>query len=414
MRASILSIGDELLIGQVVNTNASWLGDRLTASGVAVVAISTIGDVLDDIVREVERLAAMSDLVIVSGGLGPTDDDLTRDAVCALLGCDMAYDAAQLERIERRFADGGIPMNERSRLQARVPSAARVLANNFGSAPGLDFRVGEARVIVLPGVPTELKGIVEEHLLPELAAANPIERITLLVFGPTESALADMLVDVAEFVGDGVSLAYLPSPGGIRLRAMRVRDDDEARSRYDRLVAGVRERVEGVLVSDSGESLPEALGRELRARGLTLATAESCTGGMIGELLTDVAGSSDYYLGGAVAYANDAKVAMLAVAPELIATHGAVSAEVAEAMATGARERLGADIGVAVTGIAGPGGGTPEKPVGTVWIAVSTASEVTSWHRTLGRQRDVVRQRAAYLAIELARRAAVALQRPVA
>jgi nicotinamide-nucleotide amidase len=326
----------------------------------------------------------------------------------------MAYDAAQLERIERRFADGGIPMNERSRLQARVPSAARVLANNFGSAPGLDFRVGEARVIVLPGVPTELKGIVEEHLLPELAAANPIERITLLVFGPTESALADMLVDVAEFVGDGVSLAYLPSPGGIRLRAMRVRDDDEARSRYDRLVAGVRERVEGVLVSDSGESLPEALGRELRARGLTLATAESCTGGMIGELLTDVAGSSDYYLGGAVAYANDAKVAMLAVAPELIATHGAVSAEVAEAMATGARERLGADIGVAVTGIAGPGGGTPEKPVGTVWIAVSTASEVTSWHRTLGRQRDVVRQRAAYLAIELARRAAVALQRPVA
>jgi nicotinamide-nucleotide amidase len=413
MISSILSIGDELLIGQVVNTNATWLGERLTEHGVDVATVSTIGDVRDRIVAEIRRLAADSDLVVVSGGLGPTEDDLTRDDVCDLLECDMTIDAPQLARIERRFVERGIAMNERSRLQARVPSAARVLANNYGSAPGLEFSVGRARVIVLPGVPSELKGIVSEHLLPELAAqSGAIERTTFLVFGPTESALADMLVDLVPLAVDGVTLAYLPSPGGIRVRALRSRRDEDVDARYRQLVAGIAERAGQWIVSDRGESLPEAVGAVLIARRLTLATAESCTGGMIGEMLTDVAGSSAYYLGGAVSYANDAKSVMLGVPGELIATHGAVSAEVASAMARGVRERLGASIGVAVTGVAGPGGGSPGKPVGTVWIAVASERGVEARHHTLGNERAVVRQRASYIALEMVRREA--LQRPVA
>lgn len=414
MRSAILSIGDELLIGQVVNTNAAWLGEQLTSSGVEVVAVSTIGDERAAIAAEITRMASLCDLLLVSGGLGPTEDDVTRDALCDLLACGMRTDEAQLERIERRFAERGIAMNERSRLQARVPSAARVLANNYGSAPGLDVTIGEARVVVLPGVPAELKGIVREHLLPELASSNRIDRTTFLVFGPTESALADTLVDLLPLVGDGVTLAYLPSPGGIRVRAMRLRDESDAVERYERLLSGIRERAAPWLVSDRGEALAEATGRLLRERGLTLATAESCTGGMIGELVTDVAGSSEYYRGGVVAYANEAKSNLLGVAAETIAAHGAVSREVAEAMAVGARARLAADIAVAVTGIAGPGGGTEEKPVGTVWIAVATSSGVEAKRYTLGSERAIVRQRATFIALDAVRREALALQRSVA
>jgi nicotinamide-nucleotide amidase len=412
VRAALLSIGDELLIGQVVNTNASWLGEALTAAGVDVVTVSTVGDERAEIAREITRLAALAELVVVSGGLGPTEDDLTRDAICDLLGCGMAIDAAQLARIEKRFADRGIPVNERSRLQAQVPSAVRVLANEHGSAPGLDFDLDEARVVVLPGVPSELKGIVRDSLLPVLATAGEIERTTFLVFGPTESAVADMLADLVPIVGDGVTLAYLPAPGGIRLRAMRAGRGDDVEGRYRQLVAGIRERVGEWIVSDDGSSLAEATGAALRTHGLTLATAESCTGGLIGELITDVAGSSQYYLGGVVSYANAAKIELLGVAPSIIDEHGAVSRQVAEAMAEGARARLGADIAVAVTGIAGPGGGSPEKPVGTVWIAVAEASGVEARRYTLGDERPMVRQRSAYIALDLVRRAA--LQRPVA
>lgn len=414
MNATILSIGDELLIGQVLNTNAYWLGDQLTAGGVQVVAMSTVGDDRALIVGEIRRLAAMSDLLIVSGGLGPTEDDLTRDAICDLLDCDMTIDADQLARIERRFAERGLAINERSRMQARVPSGARVLSNNFGSAPGLDFDVDGARVIVLPGVPTELKGIVTEHLLPQLSSDIRIEKITFLVFGPTESELADKLADLAGFVGDGITLAFLPAPGGIRLRVMRLSDDGPARERYAHIVDGIRQRVAAWLVSDRGESMAEATGRLLRDRGLTLATAESCTGGALGKLVTDVAGSSDYYLGGIISYANAVKVEMLGVPAGLIDEHGAVSREVAEAMAAGVRARLGADIGVAITGVAGPGGGTADKPVGTVWIAIASESSVESKRLALGGERIVVRKRAANVALEMTRRAALALQRPVA
>lgn len=408
MNAAILCIGDELLIGQVINTNASWLGERLVEAGIDVVAVSTIGDTRERIVREIDRLAAQADLVIITGGLGPTDDDLTRDAICDLLECATTIDAPQLERIERRFAEREYVVNERSRLQASVPVAARVLPNDYGSAPGLDFRYRRARVVALPGVPSELKGIVSDHVLPDLAAGvGGIAQTTLLVFGPTESALADLLIDTTANVGAGVSLAYLPSTGGIRLRIMCKGADVETMTRYASLIDGIRQRVASWLVSDDGALLPEATGRALRARGLSLVTAESCTGGLIGEMITDVAGSSEYYRGGVVAYSNALKTSMLDVDATLIERHGAVSEEVALAMADGALRRIGGDIAVSVTGIAGPDGGSAQKPVGTVWIGVASGAGSHARRYALGAERSIVRQRAAFLAIDMVRREAL-------
>lgn len=408
MNATILSIGDELLIGQVVNTNASWLGDRLTALGIEVERVLAIGDELEVIRREIQAAAERTAVVILSGGLGPTHDDVTREAICALLGCDLVMDQEQLARIERRFAERGLELNERSRRQAVVPSACRRLPNDYGSAPGLAFMVGDARVYALPGVPSEMKGIFTDRIAPELRGiAGEIETMTFLLFGPTESALADHLAGTIPLLDRDVTLAYLPGTGGIRLRAMRRGDSADARDRYSQLVTMIREKAGEWMVSDGGETLAAALGTVLRERGLTLATAESCTGGMIGMLLTEIPGSSGYYLGGAVSYANSAKEVLDGVEGELIETHGAVSSEVAEAMAEGIRLRLGADIAVSVTGTAGPGGGTPEKPVGTVWIGISSRLGTFSRRYQLGREREIVRSRSSSMALDMARREAL-------
>jgi len=406
MTATILSIGDELLIGQVVNTNASWLGTQLTDLGIRVRSILAIGDDRGTIRREIERAASIDEVVIVSGGLGPTHDDVTREAICDLLGCDLHTDLEQLRRIERRFADRGIELNERSIRQAAVPSACRTLPNEYGSAPGLAFTIGATRVYVLPGVPTELKGIFTDRIAPELRREDAsTDRMTILVFGPTESALADRLADLNALLADDLTLAYLPSPGGIRLRAMR--HTESARERYEKLIEGIRSGAGEWIVTERDEPLHVALGRLLTQRKLTLATAESCTGGMIGEMLTETSGSSVYYLGGVISYANSAKREMLGVSEEDLTNHGAVSREVAEAMARGARERFGSDLAVSVTGIAGPTGGSPEKPVGTVWIAVADADGVSAKRMQFGNERTITRLRAANVALDMVRRRAL-------
>ncbi len=400
--ATILAIGDELLIGQVVNTNASWLGERLTRIGWKVRRVVTVGDDPEAMREEMERAAAASDAVIMCGGLGPTHDDRTREVICALLGCELEMDEPQLERIRQRFAKVGLELNERSRRQALAPSTCRRLPNDYGSAPGLAFTLGSARMYALPGVPTEMRGITADHILPELGGvAGEIEQRTFLLFGIAESVLADLLVETEELLDDAVTLAYLPSAGGIRLRAMCHVGEEGARVRFARLLEIIADRAVRYIVTDRDETLASALGRALVERGMTLATAESCTGGMIGASLTDVPGASRYYMGGVVSYANSVKESLLGVRPDDLATHGAVSSEVAEAMAVGVRAALGADLAVAVTGIAGPDGGTPEKPVGTVWIAIASPRGVRAERFIFGRERDVVRARAAATALNL-------------
>jgi len=408
MTCSILSIGDELLIGQVTNTNASWLGDQLTSLGITVAGGSTVGDGLGAIVGEIERLAATSDLLIISGGLGPTHDDLTREAICELLGCGLRVDEAQLRRIEQRFAERGLALNERSIRQAAVPESCRTLANNHGSAPGLAFAIGKCRAYALPGVPMELQGIFSDEIIPEISPEEGrIDRKTFLMFGIPESAMADSLQELNTLLDDALTLAYLPSFGGIRLRAMRNGGGSEAKKRFNALVEGIGRMAAEWIISDRDETMAQAVGRLLAERGLTLSVAESCTGGTIGMMLTEIPGSSSYFLGGVIAYANSLKQGMLGVDERDIREHGAVSQQVAVAMARGVRARTGSDLAVAVTGIAGPDGGTPEKPVGTVWIAVAEGEREIAERFQLGRERNTVRVRAANIALNLVRRLVV-------
>lgn len=295
-----------------------------------------------------------------------------------------------------------------------VPAKCRVIPNDYGSAPGLAFEYEGVAYYALPGVPSEMKGIMTDWILPELEPrTDDVEQRTWLAYGVTESDLADALVDTMPLLDDDdVTLAYLPSTSGIRLRLLRRVATGAVIERYRKLEAIIAEKAARWIISDRDEPLAAVVGRTLKERGLTLATAESCTGGMIGAMLTDISGSSAYYLGGAVSYANSAKSALLGVDPALIERHGAVSREVAEAMALGARNALGADIAIAVTGIAGPEGGSEEKPVGTVWIAVASERGAHAHRYLLGRERSFVRERAASTALEMARREAIALRNP--
>ncbi len=404
-RVILISIGDELLVGQTINTNAAWLGDQLTSIGWTVDRVIVIADDEATIVNEIATAASHADAVIVSGGLGPTHDDKTRDALCRLLDCELEVDVEQLERIERRFHERGIQLNERSRRQALSPSKCRRLPNFHGSAPGLAFRHNTTPVYVLPGVPAEMRGITSDFILAELSfASGTIERRTFLMFGITESALADLLHPLDSLLTEGITLAYLPSPGGIRVRAMLFGDDPLLRSQYDELIHGIEHLAAAFIVSDRDETLVDVVGRALGDRGQKLATVESCTGGLVGELITEVPGASNWYLGGIVSYANSVKSDIVGVSPDLIAQNGAVSETVALHMARSGRERLRADVCVAITGIAGPDGGTPEKPVGTVFIAVDSARGGVAIRCQFGAGRRNVRERAAYAALDLVRR----------
>lgn len=402
MNVTLISIGDELLSGRTVNTNASWLGVELSSLGHTVDLVLTIPDKLPTIRSAIEDATGRSDCVIVTGGLGPTEDDLTREAVCALLDCDIVVSDEQMELNRERFERLGRTMNQRNINQARIPAASRVLPNNRGTAPGLAFRLNDADVFVLPGVPTEMRGLFTEFIAPHIGTADGFSERVWLLYGIPESILADTLEPVTARLNESVGLAYLPSEGTIRLRLVLRSADPETILLGDELAAQLEELAGEWILSRHNETIGAAIGRELAARRLTIATAESCTGGMIGAELTSVPGSSEYYLGGAVSYADDVKEHLLGVPAEILREHGAVSEPVVLRMATGVRERTGADISMAVTGIAGPGGGSEEKPVGTVWIAVATEAGVSAQMFNFRGERDIVRRYSTNAALAMA------------
>jgi nicotinamide-nucleotide amidase len=372
--ATLLTIGDELLIGQVVNTNVAWLGEQLSALGVTVRRTAVVGDEAEDIRRELRDALGASDLVVLTGGLGPTHDDITKRAVADELGRPLAFHQDLFDEVRRKFEGRGRPMSESNRQLAEVPAGFEVLPNPVGTAPGLWFE-DEARsrvLVILPGVPHEMRALMREAVIPRLVQRNgeaAIVQKTLLTVGRGESDLADALGPYADRLGPSLRLAFLPNYGVVRLRITALGEARaEAEERLAAFEAYVRGRIGDHIFGEGDDTLEAAVGRMLRARGLTLATAESCTGGLVSHRLTNIPGSSAYYCGGAVVYGNSQKVSLLDVDEAALREHGAVSEAVAKQLAEGVRARLGTDLGLATTGVAGPGGGTPEKPVGTVWI----------------------------------------------
>ncbi len=416
-RVELITIGDELLLGFTIDTNAAFLARELAPIGVEIVRRTTVGDAVGAIVAAVREALDRTGAVITTGGLGPTSDDLTKPAIATLFGRTLRLDEETYARLAARWRARGLPepIPAPNRQQAMVPEGARLLTNNHGSAPGVWLEDDRGRwVALLPGIPREMRAMTTDGLVPVLRArwtarsgpaVLPVVRSRALrTTGIAEATLAELLGDLAAGV-DGIPLAYLPSPDGVDLRlTVRGVPAPEADRRLEAGIARLRGAAGRWVYGEDGVDLAAVVIEQCRARGLHLAVGESCTGGMLGSRLTAIPGSSAVFVGGVIAYADAVKTKQLDVRAADIVALGAVSESVALQMAEGACRRTGAEIGVGITGIAGPGGGTPEKPVGTVWIAAAGAGAPAA-HRTvfLG-DRAEIRYRATQSALDMVRR----------
>ncbi len=415
MKAAILAVGSELLGTVRLDTNSLRLTGLLDRYGVELVRKAVTGDSETEVAAEVRSLLPRVDLILITGGLGPTADDVTREAVAAALGRPLRLDAAALATLEGRFRSLGWPMPEVNRRQAWVIEGAEPLANERGSAPGLRVDDGPCTLFLFPGVPSELEGMMASALTPWLASrAGGVARETavLKIAGLPESVVEERIAPAyGEFGREAITI--LASVGEIRLQATAAGPEPERRARLAAMVARLAELAgDAVYTTREEDTLESVVGGLLRAAGATLTAAESCTGGLFSQRITAVAGSSDYFLGAAVTYSNQLKTRMVGVPPELLAAHGAVSEPVARAMAAGVRRALGGDYGVGITGVAGPGGGTAEKPVGTVHVAVAGEGGVDHRSLRLPGDRERVRRFSAQIALEMLRRRLLADARP--
>lgn len=409
MTAAVLSIGTELTRGELTNTNARWLGEQLTAIGFEVVEHATVDDDKARIVAALRRLAGVARVIVSTGGLGPTTDDLTTVAVAEALGTRLVRDPAIVEDIKRKFATFGREMPPSNEKQADFPEGARILANPVGTAPGFSVELSGARCFFVPGVPHEMKRLFHDYVAPAVAdlARRNTHQIHLRTFGLGESAVGEKLAGL-EAAEPGVVIGYRASFPEIEVKVLaRGATDGEAEALARRVADQVRERLGEAVYGERDDTFAAYVGRTLRERGLSLAVAESCTGGMIGAMVTSAPGSSEYLLLDAVTYSNASKQALLGVAEDTLRAHGAVSGECAIEMAEGALRLGAADIAVSVTGVAGPGGGTDEKPIGTVWFALARKGAPTFIRtRKLVGDRERIRTLASYIALHLVARAA--------
>ncbi len=407
MKARIITIGDELLIGQVVDTNSAYISRLLNGAGIAIESRLSVGDERQAIGRAIEEGLSECGLVITTGGIGPTKDDITKDVVAALFGCGLTMHKPTYDHIERMLAARGVEFNALNRSQAMVPACAAVLHNANGTAPGLWLERGGSVLVVLPGVPFEMEALMLGEVMPRLRAMAPgggIVHRTMITSGIAESVLAERIAPWEESLPEYIRLAYLPSPSGVRLRLSAYGVDGQAvEAEMGRRFAELEKTIPDYVAGYGEESAESYVAALLKARGATLAVAESCTGGRIASRFTAMAGASDYFLCGVVAYGNRAKSDVLGVDPAAIASYGAVSGQVAEQMALGARRISGATYAVATTGVAGPGGGSEDKPVGTVWIAAASPSGAVSRLHRFGNLREQNIERAATAAINMLR-----------
>ena len=380
MRSYIINIGDELLIGQVVNTNASWMAENLNKNNIAVGEIVVVGDDADAIRRHVQYGLDTADVTIITGGLGPTKDDITKKTLSDMFGCRLVTHEETLEHVRDYFSRRNLPMLEVNNGQALVLEGCTVLFNKMGTAPGMWFERGGKVVISLPGVPFEMKWLMDEYVIPRLTARlghDAIVHKTVLTCGIGESFLAEKIAPWEDALPQHIRLAYLPSAGEVRLRLSAYGSDHEALAgEIEDEIAKLKAIIGDNIYGYDNDTFASVIGDMLRRRKARLGTAESCTGGLLANKITQIAGASDYYVGGMVSYSNEAKVRRLNVNPNTIEQYGAVSRQTAVEMARGCLSCYGVDYAIATTGIAGPGGGSAEKPVGTVYIAVASRDDV--------------------------------------
>lgn len=372
MNAIIITIGDEILMGQILDTNSQYIARRLTEIGVEVIEELSIPDKREEIYETVDYAMQEADLILVTGGLGPTKDDVTKKVLAEYFGSRLVFQPQAMEWLEELLRNRNLPMNENNKSQAFLPDNCRLLRNFKGTASGMWFEKGWKSLVSMPGVPFEMEHLMDMYVIPELKMKYPnlqLEYRMLKVYDVAESQLAHHLEKWEEALPEGVKLAYLPSPGMVKLR---VTAKGEGIKHLEERYESLKEVLAGMRYTEGDDSLEKQIGKVLRSKGITMATAESCTGGEIARLITSVPGSSAYFKGTVVAYANEIKIRVLEVAAEDIEQEGAVSEKVVMQMAEGVKRLMQTNYAVATSGVAGPDGGTPEKPVGTVWIGVAT------------------------------------------
>jgi nicotinamide-nucleotide amidase len=409
MKAHIISIGDELLIGQTINTNAAFIGEQLTDNQVFVSKVSVIGDDEDAILTEFTEALKSADIVLVTGGLGPTHDDITREAVCKFFNCGAVHNADVFEDVKNRFQSINRPLTKVNEAQALIPEVAVPIRNRVGTAPGYWIEKDGKIMTVMPGVPHEMKAMVTGYIIPrvrELTKNAPsfMVKVSLLTTGIAESALFEKLGNLDDLL-QGAKLAFLPSTAGVK---MRVTVTAETRETAEGKLTEIEQKIRAIagrfIYGKNEDDLAEVVGRLLKERSLTLAVAESCTGGNISNRITNYSGSSEYFERGVISYSNASKVEILNVSDETLEEYGAVSEEVAKELANGIRAISGSDIGLAITGIMGPTGGSEEKPVGTAFIGLSTATLVKAVRVKFGDDRILNKERASQAALALLRK----------
>jgi nicotinamide-nucleotide amidase len=391
MTAEIISIGDELLIGQVMNTNASWMAQQLHAIGISIRQIVAISDDKEEIRTALDNAFSRTDLILVTGGLGPTRDDITKNALCEYFGARLVIHEPSLEIIRKFFAARGLGLTEHNRKQAEVPDNCVPILNYHGTAPGMWFEKEGKILISMPGVPFEMEAMMENQILPRLSANDNnlvVVHKTVQTHGEGESILMEMIRDWEDALPKNFRLAYLPQPGIVRLRLTAFGADRESvASQIESQIASLRRLIPNLIFGYGNETMEEVIGKLLKSKHATLSTAESCTGGYLAHLITSVPGASEYFAGSVIAYANQVKHDLLGVSEDSLRNFGAVSEQVVREMAEGARKRFETDYALSTSGIAGPDGGTPEKPVGLVWVCLATQQQTISKKFMFGEHR---------------------------
>jgi nicotinamide-nucleotide amidase len=403
MLAEIITIGDEILIGQIVDTNSAWMARELNNIGIRVKQISSVSDDRQHILTALAEASKRANIILITGGLGPTKDDITKKTIADYFGVGMVKNKDALNNVVNIFAKYKRPLLEVNRLQAQVPENCEVILNKNGTAPGMWFNVDGKIYISMPGVPHEMMYMMEEDVLPKLKSTLKLPFIihkTILTVGEGESFLAERIADIEDSLPPYIKLAYLPKPGQVRLRLSGYGDDKDLISgKLNEFAAKIIERVGNVVAAEEDIPIEKAILNFMAAKDLTLSVAESCTGGYISHLFTQHPGSSKVFFGGAISYSYELKESILGVKATTLLNHGAVSEETATEMVQGALSKFKSDYAIAVTGIAGPDGGTAEKPVGTVWIAVASKQKLAVRKFTFGSKRQQNIERSATAAL---------------